>query len=581
MLTQLFQNITILISSTVLYHFITRNLRGRPNARSIINGLFLGATAILTMLTPFRFSQGIFYDTRSIVIGIAGFFGTPLTAAIATVIAIAFRVSMGGTGMIAGVLSILSAAVISILGRRRRARFKEFSSSHPLSSIWGTWLLGMIIHVLVVLSQFALPEERWHEIIPLMLIPYLGIFPLAFSLSCLLFLDNEHLEKAAAELAESEARYRSLFENYHTIMLISDPAAATILDANPAAEAFYGWDRATLKTMRISDINTLSPDELKPQIERAMSSDGSIFYFKHKRAAAPPIDVEVYSGPITIRGQRLLFSIVHDNSMRVAAERELRALTGTLEEQVRTRTEDLEAQTKKLIELNREYEAFVYSISHDLRAPLRAISGFSTILKDSLEGKAPAELGEETRHMLNRIQANTVRMQNLIDDMLMLSRVSSRALNPQPIDLSALAAEAFRDATETDNERTFDFRVEKHLRATADRDLAQILLANLIGNAIKFTRTREVARIEIGSTLRDGRSVFYVRDNGVGFDVAVAGERLFAPFQRFSEDLSFEGTGIGLSIVKRVVARHGGSVAAESRPSEGTTFYFSFGEERQ
>ncbi len=577
MLTALFQNITILISSTVLYHFITRNLKGKPNARSIVNGLLLGATAILTMLTPFQFKEGIFYDTRSIVIGIAGFFGTPLTAVIATIIAIVFRVTRGGAGMVAGVLSILSAMLVASAGRGVRPRYREFSSHHPLAPIWGTWLLGFIIHIMVVLSQFALPRELWYELLPSLILPYLGIFPLAFSLICLLFLDNENLERATNELVESEARYRSLFENHHTIMLITDPIDGSIIDANPAAETFYGWDRATMKTMRISDINTLPPEEVKMRMAQAVSNENNIFYFMHRRASAPPIDVEVYSGPITIRGKQLLFSIVHNNSQRVKAERELTKLTETLEQQVRSRTTDLEEQTRRLTELNKEYEAFVYSISHDLRAPLRAISGFSTILSDSMDTQA-FHHNEEFSHMLDRIQANAVRMQKLIDDMLMLSRVSSRAINPQPIDLSAAAAEAFKDACEGELDRKFDFIVEPGMRTNADRDLVQILLANLLSNAVKFTRTRDVARIELGSELRDSKKMFFIRDNGAGFDVAAAGNRIFAPFQRFNESSEFEGTGIGLSIVKRVVARHGGTVSVDSVLGEGTTFYFSFNE---
>ncbi len=581
MVIALFLNITILISSTVLYHFITRNLKGKPNARSVVNGLLLGATAILCMLTPFQFEQGIFYDTRSIVIGIAGFFGTPLTAIITTAIALAFRIARGGGGMFAGIFSILSAFVIASLGRRVRYRYTRLAQKYSLYPIWGTWLLGIIIHIFVVLSQFALPQTRWHEVIPLILFPYLGIYPLAFSLICLLFLDNEHIEKAAIDLAESEARYRSLFENHHTVMFIIDPSDGRIIDANPAAEAFYGWDRSTLKTMRISDINTRTPEEISAAMERARNQDNNIFYFKHRRANAPPIDVEVYSGPITIHGRELLYSIVHDNSHRIKAELDLKDLMRTLEQQVRARTLDLEEQTRKLTELNREYEAFVYSISHDLRAPLRAISGFSTILKDSMDASEQHDWREEAHHMIDRIQANTTHMQKLIDDMLLLSRVNPKSINLQPIDLSAAVTEVFGEIAESEKERNIELSVEPGLRANADIDLVRILLANLLSNAVKFTRTRNPARIEFGSEIRGNAKMFFIRDNGIGFDVTAAGNKLFAPFQRFNENPEFEGTGIGLSIVKRVIARHDGTVSVDSHPGEGTTFYFSFGEGRQ
>jgi signal transduction histidine kinase len=151
-------------------------------------------------------------------------------------------------------------------------------------------------------------------------------------------------------------------------------------------------------------------------------------------------------------------------------------------------------------------------------------------------------------------------------------------MNPQPIDLSLMAQEIIGEETEDKKERYFDCAVQKNLHAYADPDLARILLANLISNAIKFTQKQDIARIEIGSELHEGKEVFYIRDNGAGFDVEAAGDRLFAPFQRFHDSDEFEGTGIGLSIVRRVAMRHGGSVTVESAPGKGTSFYFDFGE---
>lgn len=413
---------------------------------------------------------------------------------------------------------------------------------------------------------------------------------------CLLFFDNERIAKAALDLAESEARYRSLFENHHTVMLIIDSSTGRIIDANPAAVEFYGWDRATLTSMRIQDINTLSPEEVEAEMAWARTRDKNVFYFKHRRANADPIDVEVYSGPITIQGKELLYSIVHDNSQRIRAERELQALTQSLEQQVLDRTVLLEAQTRRLQELNKEYEAFAYSVSHDLRAPLRAIAGFSAILGESLQAqgilkpalnqkstgaKANTFQAPDFAHILDRIQSNVSRMQQLIDDMLMLSRAGTRKMNPQPIDFTQMAREILGELTEQQKGRHFECTVQDGMTTIADPDLARILLVNLISNAVKFTKDRDIAHIEVGAEQNSDAPRFFVRDNGVGFDVAAAGERLFAPFQRFHSEASFEGTGIGLSIVKRVVARHNGRVSAESVPGQGATFYFDFGEVKQ
>lgn len=596
MLTALFQNITILISISVLYHFISRSLKGTPWAVSVLNGVLLGVTAILTMLTPFEIEKGLFYDARSVVIGIAGFFGGPLTAAIAATIALAYRIPRGGAGVIPGSLSIVFPAILSIIAWQARQRYPANPQGRKPHMVLETWFLGLIIHASVVLAQLALPGGRWHQIIPLMLFPFLVVFPLVFSLICLLFFDNERITKAALDLAESEARYRSLFENHHTVMLIIDPSTGRIVDANPAAVEFYGWDRATLISMRIQDINTLSPEEVEAEMARARMRDKNVFYFKHRRANADPVDVEVFSGPITIKGTELLYSIVHDNSLRIRAERELQALTQSLEQQVQERTRNLEEQTRRLQELNKEYEAFAYSVSHDLRAPLRAIAGFSAILGESLQAQgilkpAPDQksAGSEANtieapdfgHLLDRIQSNVSRMQQLIDDMLMLSRAGTRKMNPQPIDFTQMAREILGELTEQQKGRHFECTVQDGMTAIADPDLARILLVNLISNAIKFTKDRDIAHIEVGIEQNSDVPRFFVRDNGVGFDVAAAGDRLFAPFQRFHSEASFEGTGIGLSIVKRVVARHNGRVSAESVPGQGATFYFDFGEVKQ
>jgi PAS domain S-box-containing protein len=430
-----------------------------------------------------------------------------------------------------------------------------------------------------MLSQFALPDGKWRAIIPLIAFPYLVIFPIAFALVCLLFLENEQIARTTSELIESEARYRTLFENRHTVMLIIDPSTGTIIDANPAAEDFYGWNRAVLKTMRIHEINTLSSDELEQEIQQARLRENNVFYFKHRRAHEEPGDVEVYSGPISICGKELLFSIVHDDSKRIQAERDLKKLAESLEEQVQSRTRDLEAQKNKLSELNAETEAFEYSISHDLRAPLRAIAGFSSILKESMSTIEASNI-EELHHLVDRIYANTISMQKLIDDMLILSRIGSRELQRQTFSLTEMAENLIEDYAKEYAHRRFEIVIEENMFACADRDLTQILLANLISNAVKFTKNSDIARIEVASTIRNGKKVYFVKDNGAGFDAKAAYPKIFVPFQRFHESSEFEGTGIGLSIVKRVVTRHDGTVEVESSPGKGATFYFNFGEEQ-
>jgi light-regulated signal transduction histidine kinase (bacteriophytochrome) len=230
---------------------------------------------------------------------------------------------------------------------------------------------------------------------------------------------------------------------------------------------------------------------------------------------------------------------------------------------------DLEETNRELEGANRELEAFSYSVSHDLRAPLRSIEGFSQIL---LEDHARG-LDEEARGYLGRVRAASRRMSTLIDDLLDLSRVSRGPLRREVIDLSAIAREVAAELRKSRPEREVEFVMAGGLTATGDPRLLRIALENLLGNAFKFTEKRPRAVVEFGAT-GDGRVAYYVRDNGVGFDMAYA-DKLFGAFQRLHPPEHFEGTGIGLATVQRIVHRHGGRVWAEGDVGEGATFYFT------
>jgi two-component system, NtrC family, sensor kinase len=221
---------------------------------------------------------------------------------------------------------------------------------------------------------------------------------------------------------------------------------------------------------------------------------------------------------------------------------------------------------------NKELEAFSYSVSHDLRAPLRAISGFGKIL----EKEHQAQLDSEARQLLQKILAGAERMGDLIRDLLQLSHTSRCALSRERVDLSALAREILSQLQASDRDRKAEVTVAGELWAQADRGLSRIVLENLLGNAWKFTSKQPISRIEVGSEQRENRLVYFVRDNGAGFSMEHAG-RLFDPFQRLHAESDFPGTGIGLAIVERIVHRHGGRIRAESEPGKGATFYFSLG----
>jgi signal transduction histidine kinase len=235
---------------------------------------------------------------------------------------------------------------------------------------------------------------------------------------------------------------------------------------------------------------------------------------------------------------------------------------------------ELEDANRELESTNRELESFSYSVSHDLRAPLRSIDGFSQIL---LEDYAD-DLDEDGKAYLGRVRSASQRMGQLIDDLLGLSRVTRGSMRRERVDLSSIAREVARSLMETDRARTAEFLIEDGLETQGDARLVRVALENMLGNAFKFTRKEPEARIEFGKdpglTARGRVPVYYVRDNGAGFDQAYAG-KLFGAFQRLHGQDEFEGTGIGLATVQRVVHRHGGRIWAEGKVGDGATFYLT------
>lgn len=239
---------------------------------------------------------------------------------------------------------------------------------------------------------------------------------------------------------------------------------------------------------------------------------------------------------------------------------------GTLEQRVHDRTE-------ALLRANEELQAFSYSVSHDLHAPLRAAEGFATLLDETQRGR----LDEEGRHFVGLIRSSVTRMRNSIDELLRLSRISRTELRMQAVDLGRMAREILAELQEAEPHRVVEIEVAAGMLARGDPGLLLVALENLLRNAWKYSARRAVAHIGVGMTTMPGDvPVYWVRDDGVGFDMAAAGE-LFQPFRRLHAEREFQGMGIGLAIVQRVIARHGGSVWAESAPGRGAIFRFTLG----
>lgn len=350
-------------------------------------------------------------------------------------------------------------------------------------------------------------------------------------------------QKAQAEiLAKAEQKFRSLLEAAPDAILITRGDGEIVL-ANSRTDGLFGYSRRQLLEMSMSELvpdwNPNAGAEVRPFT--AVRKNGSRF------------PTEISSNPLQTEEGLLVTSAVRDITERKQAEQKI------------------EERTQQLADLNRELEAFSYSVSHDLRAPLRSIEGFAKILLRDYVGK---QLDEAANDHLRRMQKAAGRMGQLIEDLLELSRVSRAELSLRPVNLSAMAADILQDYRACHPERQVETTIEDGMTAEGDPRLLSIVLDNLLGNAWKFTGKTENPLITFTKDRLDEVEIYSVRDNGAGFDPAFA-DKLFAPFQRLHRSTDFEGTGVGLAIVHRVIQRHSGRIWTESQPGNGAAFHFT------
>jgi hypothetical protein len=281
------------------------------------------------------------------------------------------------------------------------------------------------------------------------------------------------------------------------------------------------------------------------------------------------INVSLTIFPIIDAAGRIIGAshVARDITVRKRFEAEIRSLNESLELRVQERTAEL-------AEINRELESFSYSVSHDLRAPLRSIDGFSRLLLEDYSDR----LDEAGKERLGRIRAAAIRMGQLIDGLLDLSRLGRTEIRKERVSLTSLGEHISRELQRSSPGRDVHFTIEPGLFAVGDQRLLRALLENLLGNAFKFSSQTARSEIHLGRIADAGGDIFFVRDNGVGFDMQYAGQ-LFTPFQRLHGRHEFEGTGIGLATVQRIVGRHGGRIWADAVPGQGATFYFTLGAE--
>lgn len=576
--------------------FVARWRPGESSPYKIPVGIVVGIVGIIVIITHWTLENGAIFDTRSILLSLSGlFFGTVPTV-IAMVMTALFRYYQGGVGVMTGILVIAATGSIGILWRHRRKKELEHYSFKDF------YFFGIVVHIVMLLLMLTFPWDIALNVLQNITLPVLIIYPLGTALLGMMMTRRMQRDQLLEKIKKDETKLRLITEytsdweywvgQDHRFIYCSS-SCERISGYTP--QEFYD-DPKLLNAIVYPDDHllfrqhrTIADAQRHDQIDfRIIRRDGSIRWIGHTcvpvynaegeflgtRGGNRDITAQKESEfkilaakdeiakllDVTEQSRKVLLSVVEDQ--KIAQER-LAALNEELEDRVSRRTLDLERA-------NKELEAFGYSVSHDLRAPLRAINGFTKILYDEHR----AALNGDAEELLSDIMKNTKNMSVLIDDLLELSRLSRKELTADTIDMHRLFRQSFDELMPLDGRTNVRFVLNEILPAYGDHTLIKQVIVNLLSNALKFTGKTDHPEITVSATARSGLVTYSVTDNGAGFDNAYA-NKLFGVFQRLHRADEFEGTGVGLAIVKRVVERHGGAAWGESTAGHGAAFYFS------
>lgn len=488
--------------------------------------------------------------------------------------------------LIVAVASALRALLFGSLGRS--IPFLIYYPAVMLAALYGGLAAGFLATVLsAFLVYFWIQHGQMSSLESIAMIIY-GVSCGLVTLVC--EAARGAREKLQAEIEERKRSESEIARLNQSLELRVTERTAQLATANQVLQNTANYARSLLEASldplvtisaegKITDVNEGSIKATGVPRAQLVGTDFSDYFTEPERAREGYQQVFaqgfVTNYPLTIRHRDgRLTEVLYNASVYRDAQGKVLGVFAAARDVTKIRLAETQARqlNTQLTEANRELEAFAYSVSHDLRAPLRSIDGFSRILLDDYANR----LDEDGRDSIARIRAAAQRMAQLIDDMLQLSRVTRAELNLEKADLTEMARSVIADLQRLEPERRVEITITPGLVVEGDPHLLRIVLENLLGNAWKFTGRREQARIEFGAMKQDHVAHYFVRDNGAGFDPAYAG-KLFGAFQRLHSSTDFPGTGVGLATVQRIIRRHGGSVRAEGGVEAGATFYFNLG----
>ncbi|ADH85352.1 LytS/YhcK type 5TM receptor domain-containing protein [Desulfurivibrio alkaliphilus] len=543
LLTELIFNLALLVALCVLSGFLDQRWPRENRLGPVLQGLLFGGAAIIGMFHPLVLEPGLIFDGRSVVISLAALFYGPWAALPAAAMTIAVRVGMGGVGVTMGVLSILTSAGIGLLAyyylRPRRTVFRGSE----------LYLFGLVVHLGVLAGTLILPWESALKVLSNIALPIILFYPLATLLAGKILANQEALRL-------SERNYRQLFDDHAAVKLLVDPDDGRIIDANQAAALFYGWSQPELKRMRISQINILTPEQIRGEMEKARRQKRYHFEFKHRLADGSLRDVAVFSSPTLVDDRALLHSIIFDLTEQKKAQEEQELLTDQL------------FQARKMEAVGR----LAGGIAHEFNNLMTAIIANAHLAK-SKQGPDAEELEE--------IEVAGKRAAELTRQLLAFARKQS--IMPEELDLNE-AVDGFLPLLR----RLID-QQQVNLRWQPGGDLPKLrldpdqldqLLVNLVRNAkealaddgviIISTAAAELdqAYCEDNPGARPGRyAALTVSDNGCGMEKEILG-KIFEPF--FTTKDFGQGTGLGLSTAYGIVKQNKGYIEVNSTPGQGT-----------